>query len=73
VRSTFAVAAAARWTAAPKSVRGSICVADRMRSAKLDRCGDRNEPVRTPCASRIAAVMRTVELLPFVPTTWIAP
>ena len=29
--------------------------------------------MRTPCASSSAAVMRTVELLPFVPTTWIAP
>ena len=37
------------------------------------RCGERNAPVRTPCASSSAAVMRTVELLPFVPTTWIAP
>ena len=36
------------------------------------RCGERNAPARTPCASSSAAVMRTVELLPFVPTTWIA-
>ena len=28
-------------------------------------------PVRMPWASRIAAAMRTVELLPLVPTTWI--
>src|SRR6188472_3858153 len=42
-----------------------------MRSAKLDRCGDRYAPVRMPWASRIAAAMRTVELLPLVPTTWI--
>ena len=36
------------------------------------RCGDRNAPVRTPWASSSAALMRTVEDLPFVPTTWIA-
>src|SRR6188472_571713 len=42
-----------------------------MRSAKLERCGDRYAPVRMPWASRIAAAIRTVELLPLVPTTWI--
>ena len=39
----------------------------RMRSANEVRCGERKAPVRTPWASSSAAVMRTVELLPFVP------
>ena len=42
-----------------------------MRSAKESRCGDRYAPVRRPCACRSAAIMRAVDDLPFVPTTWI--
>ena len=29
------------------------------------------DPVRNPCSARIAAIIRTVEDLPLVPTTWI--
>ncbi len=71
-RSTFAAAAAARCTAAPNASGSRSRSPIRIRSANVVRCGERNAPVRTPCASSSAAVMRTVELLPFVPTTWIA-
>ena len=60
-------------TAAPKASGSRSASPIRIRSANVVRCGDRNAPVRTPCASSSAAVIRTVELLPFVPTTWIAP
>ena len=35
------------------------------------RCGERYVPVRIPWRSRIALVMRAVDDLSFVPTTWI--
>ncbi len=72
VRSTLTAAAAARSTAAPNASGSRSASPMRMRSAKVERCGDKYAPVRTPWASRIAAAIRTVELLPFVPTTWIA-
>ena len=72
VRSTFAAAAAARWIAAPNSAPERSASPTRMRSANVVRCGDRYAPVRTPCASSSAAVKRTVEDLPLVPTTWTA-
>jgi len=65
-------AAAARSMAPPSSSGSRSRSPTRMRSANEMRCGERNAPVRAPCASSSAAVMRTVELLPFVPTTWIA-
>ena len=69
VRSTLAAAAAARSTAAPKAPGERSSSPIRMRSANDVRCGERKAPARVPCASSSAAVMRTVELLPFVPTT----
>ena len=35
------------------------------------RCGDRYAPARRPWRARIAAIIRVVEDLPLVPTTWI--
>src|SRR5829696_3209283 len=72
VRSTLTAAAAARSTAAPNASGSRSASPMRMRSAKVERWGDKYAPVRRPWASRIAAAIRTVELLPFVPTTWIA-
>ena len=72
VRSTFAAAAAARWTAAPNASGARSASPIRIRSANVVRCGDTYAPVRTPCASSSAAVNRTVDDLPFVPTTWTA-
>ena len=43
-----------------------------MRSVKETRCGERYAPERTPWWCSSAAIIRTVEDLPFVPTTWIA-
>ena len=63
VRSTLAAAAAARCTAAPKASAPRSASPIRIRSANEVRCGDRNVPVRTPCASSSAAVIRAVERL----------
>ena len=73
VRSTLAAAAAARCTAAREGV-GRRGRRRRSGSARRSvfRCGDRNAPARTPCASSSAAHIRTVDDLPLVPTTWIA-
>jgi hypothetical protein len=41
-----------------------------MRSLKRTRCGLVNRPTRRPYACRMLAAMRLVEVLPFVPVTW---
>ena len=69
VRSTSAAAPAARWTAAPKASGPRSASPIRTRSANDVRCGERYVPVRTPCVSRMAALIRAVDDLPLVPTT----
>ena len=64
-------ARAARDTAAAKAAGSRSRSATWMRSANETRCGDVYAPVRTPWPSRMAATIRAVEDLPFVPTTWI--
>ena len=70
VRSTSSAACAARWTARGEGGAGELAPVDADALGERDQVRRQVGPVATPWRRRSAAVIRTVEDLPLVPTTW---
>ena len=69
LRSTSSAACSARSTAAANAAGSRSASSIRIRSQNETRCGERYAPVLSPWRARIAAIIRVVDDLPFVPTT----